>query len=625
MFCAPVGNQNMNDGNAEDGDDDDDDDVDDEDDDGNSLPDIEEYDYDYYFDAMGTHEDIAPSEGVTTDQPRKVPEFASVPVLGHVPEAHHASYSTFKFTSESSSLSVGALSAAEKIAADFRASLLPPPQSHPASSIGSPPPPPPPPPTTTLDMNRMQEAAETFNNAIHNEAEGTAECRRKVTNPATGVDQHARGGVNFFGNMENPDAIVIIMCFTFPTQKELGQGNLDYTLLGNPFIPCMSDPSNATAMIALCFIATILMLFSMVVFVVVDACPTTKKEGHNQIDPTLEMWKQFSPHVKVFLDECFAAGAAGAFFVSPQAFDKADAANLGHVVSEVTYAHNATVKKILLPDGRTVPVGTASVHMGQAAYCAASLKLKYAYLAIIITVFMATLCAAGVPITSDHVMQVESAAQKLIDLRNTSGKAFNMASFIVALHHTMYFLFVAEFGNDEGTRRYLEWKFTYHSECGKLGAAALAAKPADPTYGPMESVKGATFTNKAQQNGSNNALANTGKKYKRSAALQVKMDVDAAAKAGAATKKWAEKHEAHAVGVAYFAAKKKEADAAVMKRPGAAAKAAKKGDFPLRPMYHNWNARALTKEATVLRCSLVGLKTADQIKASSSKRRASCL
>ena len=157
----------MNDGNAEDGDDDDDDDVDDEDDDGNSLPDIEEYDYDYYFDAMGDHEDIAPSEGVTTDQPRKVPEFASVPVLGHVPEAHQASYSTFKFTSESSSLSVGALSAAEKIAADFRASLLPPPQSHPASSIGGPTPPPTPPPTTTLDMNRMQEAAETFNNAIH--------------------------------------------------------------------------------------------------------------------------------------------------------------------------------------------------------------------------------------------------------------------------------------------------------------------------------------------------------------------------------------------------------------------------------------------------------------------------
>ena len=70
--------------------------------------------------------------------------------------------------------------------------------------------------------------------------------------------------------------------------------------------------------------------------------------------------------------------------------------------------------------------------MGQAAYCTASLVLKYSYLDL---VFMATLKEeGGVPITAQHVNQVEAEAKKLIDLSNTAGKASNMASFIVALH-----------------------------------------------------------------------------------------------------------------------------------------------------------------------------------------------
>ena len=53
-------------------------------------------------------------------------------------------------------------------------------------------------------------------------------------------------------------------------------------------------------------------------------------------------------------------------------------------------------------------------------------------------IFMATLIEGGMPITAQHVNQVEAEAKKLIDLRNTAGKASNMASFIVALHNTMY-------------------------------------------------------------------------------------------------------------------------------------------------------------------------------------------
>jgi len=67
------------------------------------------------------------------------------------------------------------------------------------------------------------------------------------------------------------------------------------------------------------------------------------------------------------------------------------------------------------------------------------------------------------------VNQVKAEAKKLIDLRNTAGKASNMASFIVALlHSTMYFIFVKEFGVEIGKPKFLDWKHTYHTEVGKL-------------------------------------------------------------------------------------------------------------------------------------------------------------
>ena len=64
--------------------------------------------------------------------------------------------------------------------------------------------------------------------------------------------------------------------------------------------------------------------------------------------------------------------------------------------------------------------------------------------------------------------QVEAEAKKLIALRNTDGKASNMASFIVALHNTMYFGLVEEFGVENGTQKFLDWKHTWHTEVGKL-------------------------------------------------------------------------------------------------------------------------------------------------------------
>jgi len=106
--------------------------------------------------------------------------------------------------------------------------------------------------------------------------------------------------------------------------------------------------------------------------------------------------------------------------------------------------------------------------MGQAAYCAASLVLKYSYLDLILTVFMATLKEGGVHITAQHVNQVEAEAKNLIALRNMAGKASNMASFIVALHNTMYFGLVEEFGVENGTQKFLDWKHTWHTEVGKL-------------------------------------------------------------------------------------------------------------------------------------------------------------
>jgi len=53
-------------------------------------------------------------------------------------------------------------------------------------------------------------------------------------------------------------------------------------------------------------------------------------------------------------------------------------------------------------------------------------------------------------------------------VRNTAGKAFNMASHVTALHNTMEFRFKAEFGDEIGLQKYLAWKHTWHTEVGKL-------------------------------------------------------------------------------------------------------------------------------------------------------------
>ena len=105
--------------------------------------------------------------------------------------------------------------------------------------------------------------------------------------------------------------------------------------------------------------------------------------------------------------------------------------------------------------------------MGQAAYCAASLSLKYSYMDLILAMFELTLKQGGVLITAQHVKQVAAEAKKLIALRNTAGKAFNMASWAVAMHHMMEFRLKKEFGNEIGLQKYFAWKRTWHTETGK--------------------------------------------------------------------------------------------------------------------------------------------------------------
>ena len=67
--------------------------------------------------------------------------------------------------------------------------------------------------------------------------------------------------------------------------------------------------------------------------------------------------------------------------------------------------------------------------------------------------------------------QVAAEAKKLIALRNTAGKAFNMASWAVAMHHTMEFRFKKEFRNEIGLQKYFAWKRTWHTEIGKQSPA----------------------------------------------------------------------------------------------------------------------------------------------------------
>jgi len=137
--------------------------------------------------------------------------------------------------------------------------------------------------------------------------------------------------------------------------------------------------------------------FSNLVFVVFDVCNIVPDAGDNQADPTKQMWKQFSPFAKEFMSQLIAANCRIFFFISPQAFREGGAGEVGTVISEKTFSQKATLQKVDVDD-KVAIFGQSPIHMGQAAYCAASLVLKYSYLDLIFTVFMATLKERGCPL-----------------------------------------------------------------------------------------------------------------------------------------------------------------------------------------------------------------------------------
>ena len=64
--------------------------------------------------------------------------------------------------------------------------------------------------------------------------------------------------------------------------NEIGSGS-------GAFVACMSDPSNATAMLVLSIISTLQTFSPLLVFIVFDVCNTVPDGGHNQADPPKQM------------------------------------------------------------------------------------------------------------------------------------------------------------------------------------------------------------------------------------------------------------------------------------------------------------------------------------------------
>ena len=166
------------------------------------------------------------------------------------------------------------------------------------------------------------------------------------------------------------------------------------------------------------------------------------------------MWKLFPPHAKEFIIQLIAENCRTFFFISPQASREIGAGNIGTVISTTTLSDNkATITKVAVGD-KVVIFGQSTIHMEQAVYCATSLSLKYSYMELILAVFELTLKQGETLITAQHVKQVAAEAKKLIALRNTAGKVFNMASWNVAVHHMMDFRPKKEFGNEIGLQKY---------------------------------------------------------------------------------------------------------------------------------------------------------------------------
>jgi len=138
-----------------------------------------------------------------------------------------------------------------------------------------------------VNAAQVLKTVEDYNSATRNEYEGPEpECSRDATNIRTGAAAKARGGANIIGDLQ-PRAWVVVLPCAVPTKLEIQNGTVKHTTAaGSPFVACITDRSNATAMLVLCFIAIMQTFFSNLVFIVFDVCSTIPDTGHNQADTT---------------------------------------------------------------------------------------------------------------------------------------------------------------------------------------------------------------------------------------------------------------------------------------------------------------------------------------------------
>ena len=253
---------------------------------------------------------------------KRTPVYKSSAVLGEVPPHLHEKVKAFSMNNESDQLAATAAKCAGSIFSSFTASLT---RSRRGAAVTTPP--------DEVNVAQVQQAVEDYNNATHNEPEGREpERRRDATNMVTGAAVKARGGANIFGDLQ-PSSWVVVWPCAFPTKLENQNGTVKHTAAGSPFVACMTDRSNATAMLVLCFITVMQTLFPNLVFIVFDVCNTIPDAGHNQADATKKMWKQFSPFANEFMIQLIAANCLIFFFISPQAFREIGAGNIGTVIT----------------------------------------------------------------------------------------------------------------------------------------------------------------------------------------------------------------------------------------------------------------------------------------------------
>ena len=223
---------------------------------------------------------------------------------------------------------------------------------------------------------------------------------------------------------ELPSTLLFIGA-TFPTRNEVKFGHkVDSSGSTATMVNSLTYQSCVTAMAFMPLVESLIKENPNVAIVLVDACPSSTSKGSQQKVPRGAIIKQFLESAEKLVDDLLPH-ASGFYFFSPMAWRLFGKPKLDGVLN-----------------------ATQAVHPGQGLFGCASMTYKEGLLLEQLVTFFRFVLLAGVTITVEFFERVTGIMLEVMEAKNTTGRFWNVSSWLNALYQTHKLLFQLQPGGD---------------------------------------------------------------------------------------------------------------------------------------------------------------------------------